>query len=89
MQHFLTIPELIERGSRIGLCQSDLADLANISRSTVSLGKRGKIADHQMRTLKKLTRALIQHEQSLLAYLFDLHGAPATDCEGRQQEAAE
>ncbi len=89
MQQILTIPELIERGSRIGLRPSDLADLAGVARSTVSLGRRGKIADHQMRTLKKLTRALISREQSLLAYLAELHGAPASNCETSEQEAAE
>lgn len=82
MQQIVTIGELINRAERINIRSAHLADMAGVSRATLSQGRRAGV-DASTRTLRKCLRALQAREIELRDYLIGLHGLPS------QQEAAE
>lgn len=82
MHDILDIDQIRQRAQRSGLSFGQLVRDAGVDYSTfvrLSQGSRGG----NLSSYRKLTTALIAHEQALLAYLVQLHGVP-----DEQREAA-
>ena len=78
MHNVLTITEIRERARLARIGTVELARAAGVSPTTINrIVNKSRAGTHeraQVRTLSKLTLALVTHERHMLAHLVSLHG---------------
>lgn len=69
MQEILSISEISQRASVIGLSPRNLAAIAGVHESTISRAFNSDDDAVHARTLRKLSRAVRAHEQGVIQHL--------------------
>ncbi len=74
----LTLDEIEVRASAIGLPTTVLCDDADLVPSTLSRWRAKQVVPRP-RSLRRISRALIEREKALLVHLIGLHGVPGIE----------